>query len=92
MLAIDTHEYIKELTAAGFSSEQAEVQSRVMARALTDLEEESRKELATKAGLMKVEMKLQNHILEIKSEVRVLKWMMGFMLAGITALVLKTFF
>ena len=45
------------------------------------------KELATKPEI--TEIKLE--IIEIKAELKLLKWMMGIILAGVVSLVLKTF-
>jgi hypothetical protein len=44
--------------------------------------------LATKGDINRLEKELT----EIKAEQKLMRWMMGFVLAGIAALILKSFF
>ena len=71
VVALDTHEVVKELKAAGFTDEQAEAVTRVVRRAqdvdLTDL--------ATKQDLQSVKAELQIGLAEAKADL--LKWMVG---------------
>lgn len=88
----DTLQYAKRLKEAGVSEKQAEVQ----AEALREIEQSRLDELVTKEylnGLLKsleasVDIKLAN----IAGEIKLLKWMLGIVIAGIASLILKTFF
>ncbi|MDY0039623.1 MAG: hypothetical protein RBS57_04880 [Desulforhabdus sp.] len=78
-IIFDTHAYVKELKAVGFTEEQAEVLSSRQARAL----EES---LATKKDIellrrdvKELEFSLRRDISEMKSET--IKWVAGMPLA-----------
>ncbi len=84
-ITFDTHKFIKRFKSAGFDETQAE--------ALSDAQKESLKEaldtsLATRGDISRIEKELT----EIKAEQKIMKWMMGFVLAGIAALILKSFF
>jgi len=48
--------------------------------------------MATKEDLASAKTELKDDIAEVRSDVRVLKWMMGFVLAGIVSLMMKLFF
>jgi len=50
-IPFDTHEFVKELLAAGFTQQQAETQVRVLARLVYD-------QLATKRDLKELELRL----------------------------------
>jgi len=54
--------------------------------------EDSKQHLVTKEDLARTEGKLENKITEVKGELLLIKWMMGFILAGILSLMVKTFF
>ena len=63
------------------------------AEALSDAQKKSLSEtlhmsLATKGDINRLEKELT----EIKAEQKLMRWMMGFVLAGIAALILKSFF
>lgn len=82
MIALDTHEVVKELKAAGFTDEQAEAVTRVVRRA-QDLD---LSHLATKddvrAGLEALELRMDAKLSGIRSEVHAnkadtLKWVLG---------------
>ncbi|MBI2875899.1 MAG: DUF1640 domain-containing protein [Candidatus Tectomicrobia bacterium] len=81
VLTFDTHAFIKQLEEAGFPEAQAEALSEAFKKA----QEAHLGELATRHDLRELELK-------IEAELRLLKWMMGIMLAGVVSLVLKAFF
>lgn len=91
-LTFDTLKLVKKLKESGFNDIQAE--------ALTDIFKESSQErlesLATKDDLSRLETTLKRDMKELElkltGEITLLKWMMGFVLAGIVSLVLKAFF
>jgi hypothetical protein len=76
-ITFDTLKLVDKLKAAGISQEQAEAVVRVIA--------EAQDELVTKTYL---DIKLSL----ILTDLAILKWMMGVLLAGVLSLVLKAFF
>ena len=76
----DTFKFVKRLKTTGMSEEQAEAFSDAFAEA----QKANLENLATKTDLKELELK-------INSQLMLLKWMMGFILAGILSLVLKAF-
>jgi hypothetical protein len=80
-VTFDTLQLVDKLKAAGFQQEQAEAVIRVIA--------EAQDTLVTKEYL---DNKFDNKLSPIYTDLAVLKWMMGLMLAGILSLVLKAFF
>jgi len=48
--------------------------------------------MATKEDLAAAKTELKDDIADVRSDVRVLKWMLGFVLAGIISLMMKLFF
>jgi hypothetical protein len=77
----DTLQYAKKLKEAGFTEQQAEAQ----AEALKEIEASRIQELVTKQDLALLRE-------ELKGEIKLIKWMLGVVLAGIISLVLKAFF
>ena len=103
-ITFDTLKFVKRLKSAGFDEAQAEALSDVQKDSLTEIIEDR---LATKKDLKETEFTLKNDInrlekdlSEIKGgqirfscEMKLIKWMMGFLLpAGVAALILKSFF
>ncbi len=83
VITFNTHEFFKQLKAAGFSDEQAEV--------LVDLKKAisaSHAELPTKDCM---DLKFQQELSSIKTDLAVLKLMMAVLVAGILSIVLRTF-
>ena len=77
----DTLKFVKNLKTAGISQKQAEAFSEAFAEAQKDHQQN----LATKADLKELELKINGQLL-------LLKWMIGFILAGVASLILKEFF
>lgn len=80
-IVFDTHKFVKKLKESGFN----EVQAEALSEALKEAQQSSVENLATKTDLRELELRLTG-------EITLLKWMMGFVLAGIVSLVLKAFF
>ena len=76
-ITFDTLKLVDKLKAAGIPQEQAEAVVRVIA--------EAQDELVTKTYL-------DGKLSPILTDLAVLKWMMGVLLAGVLSLVLKAFF
>ena len=79
VVTFDTLKFVKTLEAGGLNETQAES----IAAAYRDASGDQ--ELVTKKDL-------QLEFAPIKSELHMMKWMMGLILGGIVALVLKSFF
>jgi hypothetical protein len=77
--SFDTHKFIRKLESAGLPTPQAEA----ISDAFKDAQGES--DLVTKKDL-------QIELAPVKSDLLLLKWMIGLVLGGIIALILKTFF
>ncbi|PZP51281.1 MAG: DUF1640 domain-containing protein, partial [Azospira oryzae] len=76
----------RRLQQAGVSEAQAE--------AIVDAFREAygEAELATKQDLRALEMKLEARFEALKGEMTLIKWMLGLLLGGVLALILKAFF
>ena len=73
-ITFDSLKLSDKLKSAGFTSDQAEAVVRVIAEAQDDLV--TKKDLGTALA-------------PLRADVNLLKWMMGFVLAGIVAILLK---
>jgi len=99
-VTFDTLKFVEKLRAAGVPEAQAKVQAEVLVFALDEVMDQ---QLATKVDITRLERELKTDIARLERELKaeiipiqrdlfVLKWMMGMMIGGITALVLKAFF
>ncbi|HIJ40997.1 MAG TPA: DUF1640 domain-containing protein [Deltaproteobacteria bacterium] len=80
-ITFDTLKFVKQLKAAGFREDQA----KALSEAFKESQGTTVADLATKSDLKALELKFDG-------ELKLLKWMLGFVLAGIAALILKAFF
>jgi hypothetical protein len=80
-MTFDTLKLMDKLKAAGIPPEQAEAVVRVIA--------EAQDEMVTKTHL---ENTLEKMLAPLRTDLAVLKWMMGVLLAGVISLVMKSFF
>lgn len=76
-VTFDTLELVNLLKVAGFPADQADAVVRVIAK--------SHDELITKRDL-------QIELAPIRTDLMFIKWMLGIQMAGIIALILKSFF
>src|SRR5260363_376541 len=78
--------FVRTLKGAGFNEKQAE--------ALTDAVRESQafSEVATKSDLRELELRIEAKFANVDGELKFLKWILGFIAAGVASLVLKAFF
>jgi hypothetical protein len=84
-VTFDTLKYVERLKAGGVS----DVQARAMAEAQVEVFSETTSNiLATKQDVARLELKLTEH----DGEFKLIKWMMGLLLGGVAALILKAFF
>ena len=76
-LTFDTHAYVKRLKEAGFTEVQAEAQATALADALKG----SAADLATKADLKELELRLDARLEAMKADL--LKWVIGLFIAQV---------
>ena len=104
-ITFDTLAYSKRLRAVGFTEEQAEVQAETQREtieiAISELETRHLKDLAVKGdisavrsdiSIVRADMATKDSLRKVEVELAVVKWMLGTVMAGIAALVIKTFF
>ena len=84
-ITFDTLKFANKLKSAGVPDKQAEAEAEALSEAL----EVNLKELVTKEY---IDAKFQQELAPLRTDLAVLKWMMGLMLAGVISLVLKAFF
>lgn len=79
-ITFDTLKYAERLAAGGFSPQQAKTEAQALAEILSS---------SAVAGALDIE-RLEAKIERLRSDL--LQWMLGLMLAGVAALVIKSFF
>jgi hypothetical protein len=91
-VTFDTLKYVETLRTAGVP----EIQAKAMAEAQREVfAEVSDNSLATKSDIFGVKQEIaevRHEVVEVKSDIKLLKWMFGFLLAGVASLVVKAFF
>ena len=85
-ITFDTLKLVRKLESAGFSIDQAEA----VADAFRDASGEA--DLASKRDIRELELKIESRFEQVKGELTLIKWMLGIMLGGVMALILKAFF
>lgn len=92
-ITFDTLKFVEKLRAAGVSEAQAKAEAEALVSVLSEAIEQ---QLATKDDIRDVRSDIaklvREQIVPMQRDLFVLKWMMGMMIGGITALVLKAFF
>ena len=83
---MDTHRVIRRLEKAGFETAQAEA----VAEAFREAQGEA--EVATKRDIERLEAKLEARFERVDGELRLNRWMIGVLLAGVGSLILKAYF
>ena len=78
-VTFDTHKFVRRLKEAGLPENQAEALADAFRDAIGEFELVTRKDL-------------QIELAPIRTDLVVIKWMVGIVLAGIASLVLKAFF
>jgi acid phosphatase family membrane protein YuiD len=78
-VTFDTLKFANRLKAAGVADKQAEAEAAALAEALGEAD------VATKRDLKELELK-------ITAELTLIKWMLGILLGGVIALIMKAFF
>jgi DNA-binding transcriptional MerR regulator len=83
-VTFDTLKFVERLRAAGVPEEQAKAMAEAQHEAFSQSVDVS---LATKSDILRIEKEL----VDIKAEQKIMRWMLGFLLAGMLALLFKAF-
>lgn len=83
-ITYDTQELVNELETSGLTRKQSEMVVSVLKK--------SQGELATKIDLRELELRLDTRFERIDGELKLNRWLLGFLIAGVMSLVIKTFF
>ena len=84
-VTFDTHKYIKTLEGSGVSEIQAEAFSVAQKEAMSEVMDSS---LATKDDIHRLELEMR----KLEMLLVVMTWMLGTVIGGIVALIVKAFF
>lgn len=97
-ILFDTIKFLEKLISAGIPSKQAKAQIEIFSEAMQvntidlaskrDLREV---EVRLEARIDKLESKLEKVEIELSGQITLLRWMMSFVLAGITTVLVKLF-
>ncbi len=87
-ITFDTLALVDKLKTAGFAQEQAEAVVRVISEAQDSLVTKSDLNSALETALAPVKIDLA----VLKAEATFNKWMLGFLMAGMLSIIIKTFF
>ena len=93
-MVFDTHNFVKRLTAEGMPIGQAEVLADEQARLIDTrlITQADLAQIVTKEDLSSNVTGIKIELAALKADVTFLKWASGLVLAGISSLILKTFF
>lgn len=86
IITFDTHKFVRQLQASGFDEKQAEGLTEALRSAIED------SELATRRDLREFELRIDNRFESVKSDLSLVKWMMGALIALAVANFSKQFF
>ena len=87
-VTFDTHEFVKDLESSGFTEEQAEALARAQKRA----NEANLDSLVTKLDLHNELMPVKAEMADIRSDLRLMKWMMALVIVTTVVPALKSLF
>lgn len=89
-VTFDTLKFVETLKKSGFDDEKAKGIATAYQGAATDQELLTKADLAL--SLHDLELNLQKELMPMKKELQVHKYMLGMVLGGIVALIMKAFF
>nr|VFJ47512.1 MAG: hypothetical protein BECKFW1821A_GA0114235_101641 [Candidatus Kentron sp. FW]VFJ67949.1 MAG: hypothetical protein BECKFW1821B_GA0114236_113710 [Candidatus Kentron sp. FW] len=85
-IAFDTLKFTKRLVQAGASQELAEATAEAFKEASGEAE------VATKSDLREMDQNMKAEFTRMDGEMKLIKWMLTLLLAGVMSLVFKSFF
>jgi hypothetical protein len=89
-VTFDTLKFVKTLQASGMPAPQAEAVAAAVRDSTDAADLVTRKDLQIE--LQKLEQKIEPRFARIEADMTLLKWMLGLVIAGVLALVMKAFF
>ena len=88
-ITFDTLKFVEKLKAAGVPEGQAKAEAEALVSAFSEAMDS---QLATKGDITHLETSIRTELNRLDRELLVVKWMVGLVLGGIFALILKAFF
>ncbi len=88
-ITFDTLKFVEKLKAAGVPEAQAKAEAEALVSAFSEAMDS---QLASKSDINRLERELKSDINRLERELIVLKWMVGMVIGGVVALILKAFF
>ncbi|AFL73912.1 Protein of unknown function (DUF1640) [Thiocystis violascens DSM 198] len=85
-ITLDTLKFVEKLKSAGIAEEHTKAEAEALVSAFSEAMDS---QLATKADINRLERELKADINRVEREMLVVKWMVGLVLGGIVALVLR---
>ena len=85
-ITFDTHKFVRKLRTAGFEEAQAEA----VADAFSEAQGES--DLVSKRDISELRRDIDVRFERLDGELKLNRWMLGILIAGVMSLVLKSFF
>ena len=91
-ITFDTLKFIRKLESAGFETRQAEAVADAFKEASGEAELATKRDLEMLKMDLRVDMdRIERKLIEHDGEFKLIKWMMGMILGGIIALIMKSF-
>jgi hypothetical protein len=85
-ITFDTLKFVERLKSAGISDEQAKAFSEAFKEA------QGEADIASTRDLLEMKLQLESRFERVDGELKLNRWMLGVILAGVLSLVLKSFF
>jgi hypothetical protein len=89
VVTFDTLKFVKTLQASGMPAQQAEAVADAVRDSTDAADLVTRKDLQIE--LQKLESKMETRFAKLEGEFMLVKWMLGLIVAGVVALVMKSF-
>jgi hypothetical protein len=92
-ITFDTHKFIRKLRDAGFDERQAEGISDAIQSVDIGHDLATRRDVETvRQEIRELELRMDTKLETVCGDMKAMKWMLGVIVAGVIALVMKSFF
>jgi len=92
-ITFDTHKFIRKLKESGFEERQAEGISDALKDAEIGYDLATRRDVElVRQEVRELELRNDAKLEELKGDMKAVKWMLGVIVGGVIALLLKSFF
>ena len=92
-ITFDTHRFIRKLKESGFEEKQAEGISDALKDAEIGYDLATRRDVElVRQEVRELELRNDTKLEELKGDMKAVKWMLGVIVGGVIALLLKSFF